>query len=147
MKRLSLKFLLAALLIAWTGLTAHADGVLSVGGLTDLAASAAKAAKLGTAIDLNGAASAVPYLGFQPRWGGSPLSQNLELGLGGSINGQGVTKLFIAPTLDISWLINKWFVAPFSLPTIWAGPYVLAPLPGQTWTWTGSVGGLVSIKL
>lgn len=121
--------------------------LLDLSGAATLVTEAAKSAKVGLAVDLNGTREAAYYVGLKPSFFGKvgPFVEACIGTTGKTLGGD--YRLLAAPLVNVRPAIERAFSVPFTLPDMWLGPVLRAPSFGEPWTWKTHVGGMLSFRL
>ena len=144
-------FITAVLLLAAAPANA-AD--LDLGSVGELVAEKLKETKGASLLSLDGTwggAIELPIWTFH----GAQGPDYLELSIGGMLQEGGNKSPLVSVAVNLpaisAWLWrSEWarsHVRRTAFPPIFAGPYVLLPLPGETWTLRTAIGAKVSVRL
>ena len=128
---------------------------LAVGGVYDLIVEKAKEAKVAALVDLKATIGGAAFLPVWTFHAADNSRDYVECGIGASLKEGGKGDPFLSVALNLPALSAKiwsgqWASAHLrraKFPPVWVGPYIAVPTPGRTWTWTTSVGGMISVRL
>jgi hypothetical protein len=156
MKKLTFHIVVVSF-IGWLSLGLAHGADVDMGGVMDFIATSARDARGGSSITLDAKLKGSLYLPIRKLVSSDKKIEYAHAGAGANIyqeghacKGEPVIVLLGNAPASAHYLTKRWawyqtHVAETSLPDIFIGPLIRAPLPGIKWTWKSAVGGMVSI--